>query len=67
MHLQLFESSNVCLTAIGVKPALVNRLKGIKQGIDTKQVIVRFEVEKQAITLSDHPNILLVSIGISMS
>ena len=32
-------------------------LKVIKAGMDTKQVIARFEVERQALALMDHPNI----------
>jgi len=32
-------------------------LKIIKPGMDTKEVIVRFEQERQALALMDHPNI----------
>src|SRR3954453_6350565 len=32
-------------------------LKIIKPGLDTKQVIARFEAERQALALMDHPNI----------
>ena len=32
-------------------------LKIIKLGMDTKQVIARFEAERQALALLDHPNI----------
>ena len=32
-------------------------LKIIKAGMDTKEVIARFEAERQAIALMDHPNI----------
>ncbi len=32
-------------------------LKIIKQGMDTKQVIARFEAERQALALMGHPNI----------
>jgi non-specific serine/threonine protein kinase/serine/threonine-protein kinase len=32
-------------------------LKVIKPGMDTKQVIARFEAERQALALMDHPNI----------
>ena len=32
-------------------------LKVIKLGMDTKQVIARFEAEPQALALMDHPNI----------
>jgi serine/threonine protein kinase len=32
-------------------------LKVIKPGMDTKQVIARFEAERQALALLDHPNI----------
>jgi serine/threonine protein kinase len=35
-------------------------LKIIKQGMDTEQVIVRFEAERQALALMDHPNIARV-------
>ena len=35
-------------------------LKVIKLGMDTKQVIARFEAERQAVTLMDHPNIAKV-------
>src|SRR5262249_873252 len=32
-------------------------LKVLKPGMDTKQVIARFEAERQALALMDHPNI----------
>jgi len=35
-------------------------LKVIKLGMDTKEVIARFEVERQALALMDHPNIAKV-------
>jgi len=35
-------------------------LKVIKPGMDTKQVIARFEAERQALALLDHPNIAKV-------
>jgi len=35
-------------------------LKVIKLGMDTKQVIARFEAERQALALMDHPNIASV-------
>jgi serine/threonine protein kinase/tetratricopeptide (TPR) repeat protein len=35
-------------------------LKVLKPGMDTKQVIARFEVERQALALMDHPNIARV-------
>jgi serine/threonine protein kinase/Tol biopolymer transport system component/tetratricopeptide (TPR) repeat protein len=35
-------------------------LKVIKLGMDTRQVIVRFEAERQALALMDHPNIARV-------
>ncbi len=35
-------------------------LKIIKAGMDTKEVIARFEVERQALALMDHPNIARV-------
>jgi eukaryotic-like serine/threonine-protein kinase len=38
-------------------------LKVIKPGMDTKQVIARFEAERQALALMDHPNIAKVFEG----
>ena len=38
-------------------------LKVIKLGMDTKQVIARFEAERQALALMDHPNIAKVFDG----
>src|SRR5262249_36109026 len=35
-------------------------LKVIKSGLDSRQVIVRFEAERQALALMDHPNIAKV-------
>jgi serine/threonine protein kinase len=35
-------------------------LKIIKQGLDTKSVIARFEAERQALAMMDHPNIAKV-------
>ena len=35
-------------------------LKIIKLGMDTKQVIARFEAERQALAMMDHPNIAQV-------
>jgi serine/threonine protein kinase len=35
-------------------------LKVIKLGMDTKQVVARFEAERQALSLMDHPNIAKV-------
>ena len=35
-------------------------LKVIKLGMDTKEVIARFEAERQALALMDHPNIARV-------
>src|ERR1017187_6105845 len=35
-------------------------LKVIKLGMDTRQVIARFETERQALALMDHPNIAKV-------
>jgi serine/threonine protein kinase/tetratricopeptide (TPR) repeat protein len=35
-------------------------LKVIKLGMDTKQVVARFEAERQAVALMDHPNIARV-------
>src|SRR5437867_10989006 len=38
-------------------------LKVIKLGMDTKQVIARFEAERQALAIMDHPNIAKVLDG----
>jgi serine/threonine protein kinase/tetratricopeptide (TPR) repeat protein len=38
-------------------------LKVLKPGMDTKQVIARFEAERQALALMDHPNIAKVLDG----
>ncbi len=38
-------------------------IKLIKAGMDTKQVIARFEAERQALALMDHPNIAKVFDG----
>jgi serine/threonine protein kinase/uncharacterized protein HemY len=38
-------------------------LKVIKPGMDTQQVIARFEAERQALALMDHPNIATVLDG----
>jgi len=38
-------------------------LKVIKAGMDTKEVIARFEAERQALALMDHPNIARVLDG----
>jgi serine/threonine protein kinase/tetratricopeptide (TPR) repeat protein len=38
-------------------------LKVIKPGMDTKQVLARFEAERQALALMDHPNIAKVHDG----
>src|SRR5947207_10703782 len=38
-------------------------LKVIKLGMDTKQVIARFEAERQALALMEHPNIAKVFDG----
>jgi serine/threonine protein kinase len=38
-------------------------LKVIKPGMDTRQVVVRFEAERQALALMDHPNIAKVLDG----
>ena len=35
-------------------------LKVIKPGMDTRQVIARFEAERQALAMMDHPNIARV-------
>jgi len=38
-------------------------LKVIKAGMDSKQVIARFEAERQALAIMDHPNIARVFDG----
>src|SRR5258708_4695992 len=38
-------------------------LKIIKPGMDTRQVVARFEAERQALALMDHPNIARVFDG----
>jgi serine/threonine protein kinase len=38
-------------------------LKVLKPGMDTREVIARFEVERQALALMDHPNIAKVLDG----
>jgi serine/threonine protein kinase/tetratricopeptide (TPR) repeat protein len=38
-------------------------LKLLKPGMDTRQVVARFEVERQALALMDHPNIAQVFDG----
>jgi WD40 repeat protein/serine/threonine protein kinase len=38
-------------------------LKVLKPGMDTRQVVARFEVERQALALMDHPNIAKVFDG----
>jgi tetratricopeptide (TPR) repeat protein len=38
-------------------------LKVIKEGMDSKQVLARFEAERQALALMDHPNIARVLDG----
>ena len=38
-------------------------LKVLKPGIDTRQVVARFEAERQALALLDHPNIAKVLDG----
>ena len=38
-------------------------LKVVKLGMDTRQVIARFEAERQALALMDHPNIASVHDG----
>src|SRR6266516_3660945 len=38
-------------------------LKVIKAGLDTREVIARFEAERQALALMDHPNIAQVLDG----
>ena len=38
-------------------------LKVIKPGMDTRQVIARFEAERQALAMMDHPNIAKVHDG----
>src|SRR5689334_2842348 len=38
-------------------------LKVLKPGMDTRQVVARFEAERQALALMDHPNIARVYDG----
>src|SRR5439155_5442979 len=38
-------------------------LKILKLGMDTKQVVARFEAERQALAMMDHPNIAKVLDG----
>src|SRR5262249_41449322 len=38
-------------------------LKVLKPGMDTRQVVARFEAERQALALMDHPNIAKVYDG----
>ena len=38
-------------------------LKVIKPGMDSKQVVSRFEAERQALAMMDHPNIAKVLDG----
>src|SRR5439155_25882003 len=38
-------------------------LKVIKPGLDSRQVVARFEAERQALALMDHPNIAKVLDG----
>jgi tetratricopeptide (TPR) repeat protein/tRNA A-37 threonylcarbamoyl transferase component Bud32 len=38
-------------------------LKVLKPGMDTKQVVARFEAERQALALMDHPNIATIHDG----
>jgi serine/threonine-protein kinase len=38
-------------------------LKLIKPGMDSKQVVARFEAERQALAVMDHPNIATVLDG----
>ncbi len=42
-------------------------LKVIKPGMDSRQMITRFEAERQALALMDHPNIARVFDGGSRS
>ena len=59
--LQVAQESMVAFQAEQLEP--VSRevaLKIIKLGMDTKQVISRFEAERQALAMMDHPNIAKV-------
>ena len=38
-------------------------LKVLKPGMDTRQVVARFEAERQALAIMDHPNIAKVFDG----
>jgi eukaryotic-like serine/threonine-protein kinase len=42
-------------------------LKVIKLGMDTKQVVARFDAERQALAMMDHPNIARCSMGVRPS
>ena len=43
-------------------------LKVIKLGMDTKQVVARFEAERQALAMMDHPNIAkVIEFGVASS
>ncbi|MEZ5326199.1 MAG: serine/threonine-protein kinase [Verrucomicrobiales bacterium] len=58
--LQLIGEGGFGLVYMAVQVKSVNRrvaLKIIKAGMDTKQVIARFEAERQALAMMDHPNI----------
>jgi len=45
--------------AVGAGQTLV-ALKVVKAGMDSKQIIARFEAERQALALMDHANIARV-------
>jgi serine/threonine protein kinase len=54
----------VVFMAEQIKPIRRNvALKILKPGMDTRQVIARFEAERQALALMDHPNIAHVMEG----
>ncbi len=52
--------ANVYLAEQRVPVRRLVALKIIKLGMDTKSVIARFEVERQALALMEHPNIAQV-------
>jgi serine/threonine protein kinase len=41
-------------------------LKLIKLGMNSRQVVARFDAERQALALMDHPNIAKVFAGLSL-
>ena len=55
-----------CMVYVAEQKEPVRRkvaLKVIKLGMDTKQVVARFEAERQALAMMDHPNIAKATQG----